>query len=246
MQLKILTYNIHKGRRAYSSSFMLEELKAAIERTGADIVCLQEVQGAHKRISAPQFERLADRLWSHYAYARNALTQQGHHGNAILSRFPIRNQSNTNVSLLRGASRSILQAEIEMPDAGGRSVQIMCVHMGLFGFERRMQIAALESRIDSLPADMPLLVAGDFNDWTGSGHQLLKRRGDLQELSEAMNGRLTRSFPATRPLLAVDRIYTRHLQPLSVETSPPAMWRNLSDHIPLIGTVALPHPVNPA
>lgn len=238
MQLKILTYNIHKGRRGHSSALILDDLKAAIETTGADLVCLQEVQGAHPQITEPQFERLADRLWSHHAYARNALTQKGHHGNAILSRFPIKSHVNTNLAWMKGASRSILQAEIEIPELG-QSLQLMCVHLGLLGWERRIQIQVLEQHIGLLDPAMPLLIAGDFNDWTRSGHKTLKARGDLQEVAEAINGKLARTFPARLPLLTVDRIYTRHLRPVSVDIPLTRHWQNLSDHLPLMGTLAL-------
>lgn len=237
MQLKVLTYNIHKGRRGHSKTLILDELKAAIKTTQADIVCLQEVQGAHHQISEPQLESLADEVWSHYAYARNAMTaKNGHHGNAILSRFPIKSHTNTNLAFMKGASRSILQAEIELPELG-QSIQLMCVHLGLLGIERRVQIHKLQQRINQLDPATPLILAGDFNDWARVGHRTLKRRGDLHELAENLNGRLARTFPARMPVLTVDRIYTRNLRQVAVEKHLPKHWQTLSDHLPLIGTL---------
>ena len=78
--------------------------------TDADLVFLQEVVG--ERLSAvtntanlekqgnsyPQFEYLADEVWPHHAYGRNAIYQKGHHGNAILSKNPFLGWDNVNVS----------------------------------------------------------------------------------------------------------------------------------------------------
>uniref|UniRef100_UPI003C6D36B3 endonuclease/exonuclease/phosphatase family protein n=1 Tax=Lelliottia amnigena TaxID=61646 RepID=UPI003C6D36B3 len=45
--LKILTINTHKGFTAFNRRFILPELRDAVRTVGADIVCLQEVMGAH-------------------------------------------------------------------------------------------------------------------------------------------------------------------------------------------------------
>ena len=44
-----------------------------------------------------QFEFLADSIWSHYAYGKNAIYQHGHHGNAILSELPFAISNNVDV-----------------------------------------------------------------------------------------------------------------------------------------------------
>lgn len=238
MQIRILTYNIHKGRRAYSKTLILRELKAAMEETGADIVCLQEVQGAHSEITQPQFEELADTVWSHYAYAQNALTQRGHHGNAILSRFPIRHHRNMNLAWMKSASRSILSAEIDIPDFG-RPVGVMCVHFGLIGLERDYQLRKLRDHISGMADDMPLIVAGDFNDWGSRLHRHIKRDLPLEEATETVTGTLSRTFPAIHPILPVDRIYVRHMTPVAIDRPQNVAWQDLSDHLPLIADVRL-------
>lgn len=95
--LNVLTINIHKGFTTFNRRFMLPALRDAIRSVSADIVCLQEVTGAHEIHSLQienwpdrsHYEFLADTLWSEYAYGRNAVYPEGHHGNAVLSRFPI-------------------------------------------------------------------------------------------------------------------------------------------------------------
>ncbi len=46
--LKVLTINIHKGFTAFNRRFILPELRDAVRTVSADIVCLQEVMGAHQ------------------------------------------------------------------------------------------------------------------------------------------------------------------------------------------------------
>ncbi len=104
--LKILTINTHKGFTAFNRRFILPELRDAVRTVGADIVCLQEVMGAHdihplhveNWPDTSHYEFLADTMWSDYAYGRNAVYPQGHHGNAVLSRFPIEQVSWTQCS----------------------------------------------------------------------------------------------------------------------------------------------------
>ena len=96
--LHITTYNIHKGFSQFNQRMMLHELKDQLHALGPDVVFLQEVLGEHRghaeRHDAwpeePQYEFLADQLWQDFAYGRNAVYPEGHHGNAILSRYPIR------------------------------------------------------------------------------------------------------------------------------------------------------------
>lgn len=48
------------------------------------------------------YEFLADTMWSDYAYGRNAVYPEGHHGNAVLSRFPIEYYENRDISVGNG------------------------------------------------------------------------------------------------------------------------------------------------
>ena len=107
LSLRVLTVNTHKGFAAGNRRFVLSELREAVRAVGADVVFLQEVQGAHAghaaRVAgwpaAPHYEYLADELWPEFAYGRNAVYPDGDHGNAVLSRFPIVAFENRDVSV---------------------------------------------------------------------------------------------------------------------------------------------------
>lgn len=106
-RLRILTVNTHKGFTALNRRFILPELRDAVRSTQADLVFLQEVLGEHDRHASrygnwpqqSQYEFLADSMWSDFAYGRNAVYPDGHHGNALLSKYPIRQYRNLDVSI---------------------------------------------------------------------------------------------------------------------------------------------------
>ncbi len=85
-----------------------------------DLVFLQEVQGLHQQHAIkhdnwpaqPQHEFLADTIW-HASYGRNVLYDHGHHGNAILSRYPIERSHNQDVTHLSFERRGLLHTQIE-------------------------------------------------------------------------------------------------------------------------------------
>ena len=116
VELRVLSLNLHKGFSMFNRRFVLHELKRAILDVSADLVFLQEVIGDHQTHSeniedwpeAPKYEFLADSIWSDYAYGRNAVYTEGHHGNAILSKWPIKKWQNIDVSEHLSESRGIL------------------------------------------------------------------------------------------------------------------------------------------
>lgn len=244
-RIVLLTLNAHMGFSLSRRRFVLPQLRDAIRTTGADVVCLQEVMGEHrlheKRVAHwpdhPQYEFLADSLWSDFAYGRNAAYPDGHHGNALLSRFPIRHQYNHDVSVAGHEGRGLLHCILDAPHRVD-GLHVICVHLGLRESHRRHQIMRLGEVIAALPQDASLVVAGDFNDWRLLGHRCLLEFG-LQEAFEQSTGRLARSFPARWPALQVDRIYVRHALVESTQVLSARPWSHLSDHAPLLATLRL-------
>ncbi|MFS2127613.1 endonuclease/exonuclease/phosphatase family protein, partial [Pseudomonas sp. Pseusp97] len=169
--LRVLTVNTHKGFTAFNRRFILHELRDAVRATSADLVFLQEVHGEHQLHAerqpdwpaTPHYEFLADSMWPAFAYGRNAVYPEGHHGNALLSRLPISRWDNRDVSVAGTEERGLLHAQIDLP--GERSLHAVCVHLGLHESQRRQQLQLLCELVGELPANDPVVVAGDFNDW---------------------------------------------------------------------------------
>ena len=89
-----------------------------------------------------------------------------------------------------------------------------------------------------MPADAPLVVAGDFNDWRGRADDMLQDCG-LVEVFRLANGVHARSFPARWPLLRLDRIYVRQVAAAHPLPLPRRPWASLSDHAPLAAEIQL-------
>jgi len=241
MNLHIATYNIHKGFSQFNRRMMIHELRERLRLLAADIIFLQEVQGRHIRNALrfedwpaePQYEFLADEIWSDYAYGRNAVYAQGHHGNAILSRYPIRWSENEDVSFHRREGRGLLHCEIEVPGAFA-PLHCICVHLALTERGRRQQVGALIERLRrEVPEGAPVVVAGDFNDWRNlAGRRLAAALGLSEALADHW-GRPARSFPSAFPVLRLDRIYVRGFRVRHTHVHHGPMWSRLSDHAAL-------------
>jgi len=163
--LRIVSYNIHKGRSALGSHESLPELRLGLYGLRPDLLFLQEVQGRNERhgLLDAQHESLAAALNMHACYGRNAVRHRTDHGNALLSRFPILSFENQDISDHKLEQRGLLHATILIDET---PVHCIVVHLGLFAGGRSRQVHALLDRIKRLvPASDPLLIAGDFNDW---------------------------------------------------------------------------------
>ena len=245
--IKVLTYNIHKGFDRYNRDFVLHKIKDHLKNAEVDVVLLQEIQGRHlhheSRISAwpdvSQFEYLADNIWPHFAYGKNAIYRKGHHGNAILSKYEIADWSNLNLSRFKRASRSLLHGMIELPDST-RPLHLLCVHLDLIGFERKRQIRALKHYVDSnINASDPIILGGDFNDWHGGLGGSVESQLGLQEAFRQINGKYAKTFPSHWPMFRMDRIYYRGINLLDSYCMERQPWSELSDHLPLYARFAL-------
>ncbi|WP_448680984.1 endonuclease/exonuclease/phosphatase family protein [Pseudomonas nicosulfuronedens] len=241
--LRVLTVNTHKGFTAFNRRFILHELRDAVRATSADLVFLQEVHGEHQLHAerqpnwpaTPHYEFLADSMWPAFAYGRNAVYPEGHHGNALLSRLPISHWDNRDVSVAGTEERGLLYAQIDLP--GARALHAVCVHLGLHESQRQQQLQLLCELVGELPANNPVVVAGDFNDWRCRATGLLGGCG-LRPAFPREGGE-PRSFPARWPLLRLDRIYVRNLKVTLSEVLNRRPWPHLSDHLPLLAEVSL-------
>ncbi len=263
--LKIATYNIHKGFSQFNRRVVLHDLRERLRELDADIVFLQEVQGEHLRHpqrhtdypTVPQHEFLADDFWEHHAYGMNAVYDEGHHGNAILSRFPIVQTINTDVSAHRFESRGLLHCEVEIggqrvvreggggaaghPPAFPLRVHCLCAHFGLFAKGKRIQMHALiDYVLSEIPADAPLVIAGDFNDWRDQLSRTLAKEIGVHDVFDLLEGKPARSYPSRIPLFRLDRIYVRGFSVQYCDVHIGGKWRRLSDHAALSAQLTRP------
>jgi endonuclease/exonuclease/phosphatase family metal-dependent hydrolase len=185
----------------------------------------------------------------------NAVYDHGHHGNALLSNFPIVSSHNHDVSDHQFESRGILHCVVRLQD---NDVHCYVVHLGLFAGSRLRQTEALIQAVThTAPPAAPVIIAGDFNDWTNALSSTLRKKLGVTEVFDEMlssrsfgtylrrlsgrGPRLTpaRTFPAALPVLKLDRIYVRGLQIKHAHVLHGASWARLSDHAPLVADLFL-------
>ncbi len=246
-RLRVLSYNIHQGLTIHRQKIALSILKEAIRSMDADVVLLQEVAGNEKGgRTETQLEGLADSLWPYHAYQKNAVFAGGFHGNAILSRHPIKKWKHYDLTVKPLDRRGMLHAEIFVEESG-ISVDIMAIHLGLLQFERRRQLTHVCNYIEKrLPLVANCVLGGDFNDWRQLVSKRLAKKVGLQEAHLSHNAKHGRTFPARFPVLKLDRIYYRGLQIRQARVLKGQPWMFLSDHLPLLAEFELPHLTEPS
>ncbi|HSV77635.1 MAG TPA: endonuclease/exonuclease/phosphatase family protein [Ramlibacter sp.] len=245
--LTVMTVNIHKGFTQFNRKFILPELRDAVRKVGADVVFLQEVLGVHEKRGkkvdnwpdGPHYEFLADSIWPQFAYGRNMIYPKGHHGNAVMSKYPIVHYQNHDVSIAGPEKRGLLHCVIRVPGQP-LDVHAICVHLGLAENHRSQQLDLLCEMVRSeVPDNEPLIVAGDFNDWRRRAHDVLLREVDLREVFVSAYGESAKTFPSVFPMLSLDRIYVRNASVHLPVVLPRRPWSHLSDHAPLVAEIHL-------
>ena len=242
--IRVATYNIHKGVQGIGPRRRLEihNLGHAVEQLDADIVCLQEVRKVHQREAEyftrwpelPQADFLAPEGYE-AVYRTNAYTKHGEHGNAMLSRWPVVAHQHEDISDHRFEQRGLLHAEVVVH---GQPIHVVVVHLGLIRSSRVRQLTQLQQFIArEVPADVPVVVAGDFNEWGGMLPRMLGSMG-----LQAFDGKRIPTFPSRLPLLQLDHIYARGLTPVGLEVPRGRIWWRMSDHLPLIAEFRLTVP----
>ncbi len=239
MHFRVVTYNIHKGIGGRDRRYRPERIIETLAHLEPTVVFMQEVdEDVPRSRHHHQTEMLAEALdLPHMAFQRNVHLKQGWYGNAILSRFPLSNIENCNLSVPMKKRRQALLARCKLTIGEySRSLLLANMHLGLAGPERTVQLRKLlqHHMLAHAHSDTPILVGGDFNDvWGRLGRKVLEPAGYLNA------GGMHRTFPALYPMRPLDRFYFRGpLQVRHAFASRTALARVASDHLPLVVELA--------
>lgn len=129
VKIRLLSFYIHKGVGWRSRKSSFNQIQSEIIELNPDIILLQEVLGS-------QFETLSSEIWPHCRYGKNATYKKEHHGNAILSKFPLIHAENLDLSMHRYEHRGLLHSISQLPEQSNQ-LHLLCVHLGLFPRDQR-------------------------------------------------------------------------------------------------------------
>lgn len=223
MDIRILSFNIHKGIGWTTRKSMLVPLINHLKELDSDIIFLQEIRGQ-------QYETLINTIWPFYCYGLNVNHKKGHYGNAILSKLPITYSTNLDLSLSRVEKRGMLHAIVKLDNEA--KIHLLCVHLGLFRKDRKFQMNKIQQYIEqNIGNDEPMILGGDFNDWNNFATKTVTHHLGLIEAFHATHGRFARTYPAWAPVFKLDRIYLRGFKIDKAHRLLKKTWRFLSDHI---------------
>jgi endonuclease/exonuclease/phosphatase family metal-dependent hydrolase len=216
------TYNIHRAVGS-DGEFAPERIAAVLREIDPHVIALQEVQtGAAGRHLLQEFAAVLD---AEPVSGMTMLSHDSEYGNALLSRFPVRAVERIDLTIGTHEPRGALDVLIELANG---PLRIVSTHLGLRPYERRRQVRILLKHLDEQPL-VPTVLMGDLNEWYLWGRPLRWLHARFQRSPAPP------TFPARRPLFALDRIWVTPRQlcgHLHVHATPTA--RIASDHLPLV------------
>ncbi len=237
--LRVVTYNVHKCR-GLDRRVKPERIAAVLHETGGDIIALQEVLSIEgHRIEQHQARCIAEALGMDYRIGENRRLHGGAYGNVLLSRLPMTEAQNYDITWRGRERRGCLRVDIDL--GAGNVLHIFNIHLGTAFIERRFQGRKLVSDeiLNSRELVGARVVVGDFNEWThGLASRLLSSHFKSADIRYHMNR--ARTYPGILPLVHLDHIYyddALELKRLTLHRSRTALVA--SDHLPLVADFAL-------
>jgi endonuclease/exonuclease/phosphatase family metal-dependent hydrolase len=226
--ITVASYNVHRwtgvnGTRAPDparAGFVISEL-------AADVIALQEVLRPFD--GEDSLEQLADALHLHLAFVATRVHRRGEVGNAILSRWPITSVFSLDLSFSRVERRSAVATQF--PGEFG-PLSVVSTHLALVDRTRRRQV---QSILEHPQLQGAVVLLGDMNAW----RRCKATRTLEREMVGGAEFSWPRTFPASRPVLALDRVYARGAEVGRLEAHTSAAARRASDHLPVIAQIRL-------
>ncbi len=229
--VRLVSYNIHRcvGRDGVYDAGRVARVLEPLE---ADVVALQEVDtGVNSDGEFGPLGELSRRLDMQVVWGPTMTRRDGAYGNALLTCRPIAQVRRHDLSVPGFEPRGALDVDLGVD---GRSLRVVATHLGLSGRERRVQIGRLLGMLYSQPHGRAATLMGDFNEW-------FRFSRNLRRLNSYLGWHARQpTFPASRPIFALDRIWVMPKAALverGVASQAPAPAA--SDHLPVWANLSL-------
>ncbi|RIL07428.1 MAG: endonuclease [Proteobacteria bacterium] len=230
-ELVVASYNVHRCV-GMDRRHSVERIAAVIAEMGADVVGLQEVDSTpHAAGGRDPLDAIA-RACGYAAIPGPILRRHdGHTGNGLLTRLPVRSRRSIDLSFPRREPRGALDVDLEH---GGGLVRVFVTHFGLRAAERRAQWDRVMELMAPRGEALSVLI-GDFNEWFAPARVLRRVHRTFGR------ARAVPSWPSPFPVLALDRMWVQPNAALvELVAHRSRLARRASDHLPVRGILRLP------
>jgi endonuclease/exonuclease/phosphatase family metal-dependent hydrolase len=238
--LTVMTYNIHHGAGT-DGVLDLERIAQVIEKSGADVVGLQEVDNHWSERSnwVNQPAWFAARLKMHYAYAANLDLPplnpgepRRQYGTAVLSKYKITSFENTLLPKYpAGEQRGLAVATIKL-----RGVDLRFANTHLTSNNNAERLEQAQKVVELLAGSKTAtMLVGDLNA-SPDKPEIATLTGVWRDTWAEVGVGPGYTIEADNPTARIDYIlHSRTIRPASAQV----VTTNGSDHLPLVGSFAL-------
>ncbi len=230
--LRVGSYNIHRciGSDGRSNPQRVAEV---IGELACKVVGLQEVENTGATESGARcLDAIAAATGMKAVAGMRVIRRIGHYGNALLTHLPVLAVQRHDLSYYSREPRGVLDVQLQA-EAG--PLRVMVTHLGLLPWERRFQVKKILEITAAAPPEQTLVLLGDINEWWPRGRPLRWLHAQFGCPPHA------RSYPASRPLFALDRIWVKPRGALlELRAHRSTLARMASDHLPVVAELHTP------
>lgn len=224
--LRLATYNIH-GAVGGDGRFEPGRIVDVLGEIDADVVALQEVEC--RRHGVDVLELIAREAGYDAIAGPTIVGAKRHYGNALLTRHRACTVRTIPLGWGRREPRGAIDVDLSCASA---PLRVLATHLGLRPAERRAQVKQLLDLLNTRRDGVTVLM-GDLNEWFLWGRPLRWLHAHFGDT----HGPAT--FPAYRPLLALDRIWVEGASHVEVRAHRSPLARIASDHLPAVAEIGL-------
>ena len=235
IDVRVATYNIHRSR-GMDRRIRPERIAAVLATIDPDIVALQEVIGPGLT-GLGHAEALGAALGMGWVMAPTRELRRHQFGNAILSRYPIHEHTQFDLSWKTCEPRCAQRVAVDI--GAPELLQVYNAHLGTALLERRYQAPRLAGWIHDRRVTDPKILLGDFNEWgRGLVADVLAEGMSSVDLYPHLKRR--RTYPGFFPVLHLDHIYfSGNIEIRRIELPRTRLALVASDHLPLVADLRI-------
>ena len=242
--VRVLTYNIH-ACVGMDGELAPERIARVLSQTGADVICLQELDVNRKRSGhQDQARQIAESLDMNFHFHPAWHIEGERFGNAILTHFPLQlvRAEGLHQQQESRSKRGAVWVQVEIEP--GTCLQVISAHLSIYPKEHLRQVEELyKDWVQPAEALGPVVLCGDFNARPASAAYRYLAGKMLDVETSTGRARHQSTYFSPRPVTRLDHIFVNSAaQPMNCQVITSRLAQEASDHLPLMTDLSLPLP----